>query len=97
MGLETSNRLKPFPSKLTPITSGGLPRRGGGLISDTERRIQRERDDADAMTAMEKLIKIRGDVLFLTYCVQDRQYDGKPMVVKAAATKIIELIHVIEG
>ena len=55
------------------------------LIPDTERRIQRERDDADAMTTMEKLIKIRGDVLFLTYRVQNHQYGGKPMVVKAAA------------
>jgi len=85
MALETSNRLKPFPPKLIPITSGGLPRKGGGLISDTVRRIQRERDDADAMTTMERLIKVRGDLLFLTYCVQNGQYEGKPMMVKAAA------------
>ena len=64
-------------------TSGGQPRAGGGLIQDTQRKLNRTRDDATAMTTKEKLISLKGDMLYLRYCTQGGQHAGEDMVLSA--------------
>ena len=72
-----NQRVVTVAEVVSGLMSTGEPRPGGGLMSDMERRLERARDDDSAMTTKQKLIRWRGDALFLLHCVQDGQHEKR--------------------